>query len=564
MSTDRSFTFGSNDGAINISNFFGNLAITGSLCGNGRLIKNGSGTLSLKNSNSHKGTIINSGTIQLTDDAANISGLGDTVTFRGGTLSMHDNSHSYTDGCSWHIVVPEGKVGKLELDSRSSLTGKLFGGGKLILHSPWIRNDLNGDWSEFSGTIEITTDNDGGDWRINNSYGYENASVNLKNNVYAYNLTGSTKIGGLSGSSGATLASGVWSVGYNNENATYSGLITGTASINKFGTGNWILTNANDYTGTTNIYEGTLTVSNNSGSATGAGSVFVRSGAALNGNGTINGTVAVYSNAICEMGPNSNLNGRVNVQGSLSGSGNLHNKLTILNGGIRKGDNVLNGEVLVREGGTLSGEGQMNGVLTLQEGAVVAPGTDGIGKLSCESDIVFADDCTLEIEIDKAAGIHDILKSSSGIKFDGTLKISEKSGSPFGAGDNFKIFEADSVNGMFETLEPETPGDGLDWDLSRISEGVIGVTYATAANSIKAPGFLVYPNPANGLFNLKFETVAGIKSVSVANAEGRVVYARASVSAGKTDIDLRDQPNGTYFLKVEFKDVILMEKLIIQ
>ena len=564
MSTDRIITIMENDGAINIPNFFANLTINGNLSGSGRLIKNGSGTLSLKNSNSIKGTVINQGTIQLSDDAANISGLGDTLTLIGGTLAMNDNSYSYTDGCKWHIVVPEGNTGKLKLDSRSSLTGKLLGGGKLILYSPWIRNDLNGDWSAFTGIIEITTDNDGGDWRINNTYGYENATVILHNNVYAYNLKGTTKIGALKGNTGATLAPGTWDIGYNNTDATYSGLITGGATINKFGYGNWTLTNSNDYTGTTNIYEGTLTVKNTSGSATGSGGVFVRSGALLEVEGSIEGTVGVYSEGTCVLEVNGKLNGRVNIQGSLNGNGRINDRLTILNGGIRKGENILNGSVVVRSGGTLAGEGDVNGDLTLNEGAIVSPGTDGIGVLNCDVDVYFVDNCMLEIDINKALVVHDVLKSSTILSLNGTLKITEQSGMPFEAGDNFKIFAADSINGMFDRIDPEVPGEGLVWDLSGIEQGYIGIKNVTSAHLTESAEFSVYPNPGNGSFFLKLYSPENVKSISVSNINGQVIYSKGPVDSNRLKLNLNDQANGTYFLKIVYANKELIEKLIIQ
>jgi autotransporter-associated beta strand protein len=565
MSTNRDFTLAENDGAISIANFFANLTITGNLSGSGRLIKNGNGTLSLKNSSSHSGTIINLGTLQLVDDPANIAGLGDTVTFNGGTLAMNDNSYSYTDGCSWHIVVPDRKTGNLKLDSRSSLTGKLLGAGKLILYAPWIRNDLNGDWSAFTGTIDIVTDNDGGDWRINNHYGYENATVKLNNNVYAYNLKGATKIGALSGNSEATLAPGIWNIGYNNKDAIYSGLITGDATINKYGTGNWTLTHANDYTGTTNIYNGTVTINNTSGSATGSGEVFVRSGGVLEVKGSIQGTVGIYSKGICNVRANGNLNGHVNVQGSLIGSGYLNNKLTILNGGIRKGENVLNGPVVVRRGGTLAGEGILKSDLTLDEEAIVSPGTDGIGVLSCEKNVTLGDKPVLEIEINKASEQNDVLKSLSTITLGGTLKISEVSGTSFLEGDNFKILEADSIQGNYDFIEPDIPGDGLIWDLSHITQGYLGVaSHVSSVHTMEAPACVVYPNPNNGFCYLRLYALAGARSIRVTNIHGKVLFSKESVSSEVTELNLNHLPAGVYMIKVKFTEKTIEEKIILR
>lgn len=563
MTTDRNLSIGEKGGAISVSNSYSVLTLSGKISGTGKLIKNGNGTLALKNGQSHKGTVINAGTIQLADDPANISGPGDTLIFNGGTLAMNDNSYSYTDGCAWHIVVPEGKTGTLKLDSRSSLTGKLLGAGKLILFSPWIRNDLNGDWSGFSGTIEIITDNDGGDWRINNNYGYENADVFLNGNLYAYNLKGATKIGTLSGIESASLASGTWNIGFTGKDAVFSGLITGNSAINKYGTGNWTLTRANDYSGATNVYAGTLTVNNTSGSGTGSGGVFVHNGALLTVNGSIAGTVGIYANATCKVNSGAVLNGRVNVQGFLEDEGFINDKLTILRGGIRKGAGIVNGPVLVKSGGILSGEGTVKGELTLEDGAVVAPGTIGTGLLMIDQAVVLQPENVLEIEVDAISKKNDVLKSLSSVMLDGTLRIIEINGVSLKAGDAFKILDANSIDGNFAGIEPAVPGEGLSWDLSKIREGIIGVkSGATSAGAIQKTNLRIYPNPGTGIFHIKSANTVQIQSLVVTNADGKIVLPDVTKNEGEILIDLQNQPAGTYLLFIRLADRVFTEKLI--
>ncbi len=292
VSTDRNMIIGNYNGILNIVDEEGELSLYGSLYGEGNLFKNGPGLLVLQSASTHGGTVINEGTIELTEDEANISGLGDTLTFNNGILAMNDNMYSYTDDCAWNIVVPEGKTGTLKMDSRCSLTGSLTGSGTLNLYSPFVRSDLKGDWSSFTGTIIVTSDAGGGDFRIYNKYGYENAAVVIDGTLYTYNITGSeTSFGSLEGVSTSTLAYGTWNVGYNNKDAVFDGYITGTSTINKYGTGSWTLSNANDNTGATTVFAGTLVVANSSGSATGSGDVDVFG--MLSGTGIIGGTVTM-------------------------------------------------------------------------------------------------------------------------------------------------------------------------------------------------------------------------------------------------------------------------------
>lgn len=69
----------------------------------------------------------------------------------------------------------------------------------------------------------------------------------------------------------------------------------GPGSIRKEGSGTLELLNANTYTGKTNIYGGTLLVSNTTGTATGNSSVFVRNGGTLSGDGSVANVAIVNS-----------------------------------------------------------------------------------------------------------------------------------------------------------------------------------------------------------------------------------------------------------------------------
>lgn len=67
-------------------------------------------------------------------------------------------------------------------------------------------------------------------------------------------------------------------------------------SIAKVGTGTWVLSGANTYTGTTTVSGGTLLVNNTTGSGTGTGNVNINAGA-LGGDGFITGAVTIGNNA---------------------------------------------------------------------------------------------------------------------------------------------------------------------------------------------------------------------------------------------------------------------------
>ena len=99
-------------------------------------------------------------------------------------------------------------------------------------------------------------------------------------------------IGSLAGDGMVLLAGHTLSVGNNNLNTTFSGVIQDSGALAKAGTGTLTLTGANTHTGGTTVSAGTLIASNRSGSATGTGSVNVNAGT-LGGKGIIQGAVTL-------------------------------------------------------------------------------------------------------------------------------------------------------------------------------------------------------------------------------------------------------------------------------
>lgn len=311
------------------------------------LIKDGPGTLTLSNANSYAGgTVISNGVLALGSNEANssltggLSGVGPTtnaVTFSGGILQLFGHNGSTTPTYNTFrnpLIVPSNQVGTLRLPSRGSTASTLTGAGTLNLMVNYVRDDLAGDWSGFTGLINVIPKNTAIDeMRINNNFGYANAAIYLNDGVImdrANTANATIDIGELGGTSGAMVGQGnesalnpKWRVGTKNSSTNFAGTISddGITSIIKVGAGTWTLTGQNTYSGATTVSNGVLALSAGSGgdgSIANSATIDVVSGAALD--------VTGRSDSLLTLNANQTLKGGGTVRGSVdaaSGGGNL-------------------------------------------------------------------------------------------------------------------------------------------------------------------------------------------------------------------------------------------------
>ena len=265
------------------------------------------------------GTLISNSTVFPGNIGANSAAWGTgPITLAGGTVQFNGygsrDSGNGWGGCTNTINVPVGQTGTLLLPARFGyaypFTSPLTGGGTLNMSVEYVRGYMSGDWSAFTGRINVSTASGyyagmSGDFRINNTSGYANAAIFLNGSVNMYNINANnqtTDIGELGGASSAFIGAGgstgpTWRIGAKNTTNTYAGIIAdaGVTTVAKTGTGMLVLSGANTYSGGTTVNGGTLMASNVTGSATGAGVVTVNSGGVLAGNGIITGAVTVNS-----------------------------------------------------------------------------------------------------------------------------------------------------------------------------------------------------------------------------------------------------------------------------
>ena len=146
------------------------------------------------------------------------------------------------------------------------------------------------------------------------------SSITLNGNaeldISARNAPGVT-IGSLSGTGSVFLGANTLTIGSNNQNTTFAGVIQESGALSKTGTGTLTLSGANTYTGTTTVSGGVLNVANRRGSATGTGALQVNTGT-LGGRGVIAGPATIGAGAFLTPAVGSNKQTVLTIQSALT------------------------------------------------------------------------------------------------------------------------------------------------------------------------------------------------------------------------------------------------------
>ncbi|HEY1921479.1 MAG TPA: autotransporter-associated beta strand repeat-containing protein, partial [Tepidisphaeraceae bacterium] len=211
-----------------------------------------------------------------------------------------------------------------------------------------------------------------------------NVDVNVDNglNVNGFNAT----LGGLSGSGNVNLGSQTLTVGYDNQNAEYAGVLSGTGQITKLGLGIWTLDAANTFSGGMVISGGEVSVSADTGLGAAGGSISLNGGTLQVTGTTFNSTPRTISMTSFGGGfditdPNNTFTVSQNLSGGLLsklGAGTL----------VLSGTNTQSG--LTLNGGTVSAASAAN----LGSGAIKFAATSTLNITGSQA-VVIADPVTV-------------------------------------------------------------------------------------------------------------------------------------------------------------------------
>jgi len=338
--------------------------------GGGSLTKTGNGTLTLTGANTYTGpTTINAGTLALSGSGAladtgtvNLAASG--ATFNISSITASSETIGSFSGVSGSSIVLGAKNLTAGGDNTSTnFAGVLSGtGGSLTKTGSGILTLSNA--STHTGATTVS----GGTLRLNNQRALQSSTLTMNGGGATVRFDAAVAgnaftLGGLSASTAGAgydialqnTASGAiaLTVGGNNASTTYAGVLSGSGSLIKTGTGTLTLSNAsNSYSGGTTINGGTLATTADTNLGSGGGVAF--NGAATWSLGSVSNATYTRNVTISDGAVATFTSGAANpkiVSGSLSGNGALiWSTTTDLR--FNNSGNTFNGPITVTTGGT--------------------------------------------------------------------------------------------------------------------------------------------------------------------------------------------------------------------
>lgn len=217
--------------------------------GNGALVKDGAGTLTLSRTNSYTGlTTVNGGSLinfgAIAGDVLTNAGFSNDA-FTGGGIVLGRVTVGAGGNANSTVAARIGGGVTVEAGGRFSSNGTVDN-GLINAGTANIAGQLNGSVTNNAGTITLTGATTG--------IGAVTQAAGA-----TFDLAGfSTSIGSLAGAGNILLGSGTLTTGNTGTSTGFAGVISGGGGLTKVGMGSFTLSGANTFSGPTNVNAGTL------------------------------------------------------------------------------------------------------------------------------------------------------------------------------------------------------------------------------------------------------------------------------------------------------------------
>lgn len=197
-------------------------------------------------------------------------------------------------------------------------------------------------------------------------------------------------------------------------------------------------------------------------------------------------------------------NWKIGAALTYTGSTVVSNGALIVNGSI-----VGSSDVTVA-GGVLGGNGALSSPVTISDFGTLAPGYNGIGKLSVFNNLTLQGTTAMELSVNGSTVTNDQVNVLTALALGGTLEVT-LDGTVTG-GEVFTLFTAGTFSGAFDTLNLPTLPDGLEWNTDDLATSG---TLSISGGSVVAPTLNV--SKAGNALTFSW-TGAGFKLQSQTNA----------------------------------------------
>ena len=287
---------------------------------------------------------------------------------------------------------------------------------------------------------------------------------------------------------------------------------------------------------------------------------------------------------IGEMQVNSTVNYSFNGPGYLSGTGKLIKSDTaVLNlmtantysGGteVEGGKLLVNnttgsatgsGPVTVKNGSVLAGTGSIEGIVTVEDGGTITLQDGILNSLSIKNDVLFSSDSYLTVEIANNLNKSDTLNVSGQLTLNGNLVlVNIGTNLTYSTANKFKILNVASCKGKFSAIIPEVPDELHKWDTTGLAAtGIIKVVYFTGVQEETInESISLFPNPVKNNLLVAFKKPVDKAEISISDIGGKTLYSINQTNVTSVNIDLSSFTQSVYLVHIKTGDEVYTRKI---